>query len=103
MGDFFGKLFDASDFPARWHCGTWSSGHGWLHIGSDFAIFLAYIAIPVSLSYALRGLALVKRVVETHGGRVWVESSLGQGACFYFTWPKTTRASQPILQQRASA
>ncbi len=54
MGDFFGKLFDTSDFPARWHCGRWSNGHGWLHIGSDFAIFLAYVAIPVSLLYALR-------------------------------------------------
>lgn len=35
------------------------------------------------------GLSVVKKMVELKGGRVWVESDLGQGATFYFTWPKT--------------
>ncbi|HEX8371281.1 MAG TPA: ATP-binding protein [Chthoniobacterales bacterium] len=49
--DFFTKLFDTSDFPARWHCGNWSEFLGWLHILSDLAIFGAYAAIPLSIAY----------------------------------------------------
>lgn len=35
------------------------------------------------------GLAVVKKLVESRGGRIWLESSVGKGSAFSFTWPKT--------------
>jgi signal transduction histidine kinase len=39
------------------------------------------------------GLATVKKLVESEGGRVWIESQAGQGATFRFTWPKQRASS----------
>ncbi len=51
IADFFSKLIDTADFPARWHCGNWSDFHGWLYIISDLAIWAAYFAIPLIIIY----------------------------------------------------
>lgn len=43
------------------------------------------------------GLSVCRRIAEVHGGRIWVVSKPGEGACFHVTVPVWTGQDQPAL------
>lgn len=41
------------------------------------------------------GLSIVQRIVQRHGGRIWAQATLDQGACFEFTLTNSKLGSRP--------
>ncbi len=56
------------------------------HFGKVFQIFQTLSPRDDFESTGI-GLTIVKKIVETYGGKVWLDSKVGSGTKFYFTWP----------------
>jgi chemotaxis family two-component system sensor kinase Cph1 len=87
------------DKPAVVHVGARQKGDEWILSVADQGIgiepkyfnriFQLFKRLHTREEYAGTGigLSLCKKIVERQGGRIWVESEVGQGATFYFTLP----------------
>ena len=98
------------DQPPRVHLSAIRKDHEWVFavrdngIGIDpqyadrvFVIFQR-LHTPADYPGTGIGLALCKKIVERHGGRIWVDSYPGQGATFYFTFPFSPTPSTAGVQ-----
>lgn len=83
-----------TDGPSAWTFGVMDNGPGIepKHHERIFRMFQTLVPRDKTDSTGV-GLALVKRIVDKAGGRIWVESHLGTGSTFYFTWPKAHAAN----------
>jgi signal transduction histidine kinase len=106
LGQVFANLIDNAikymkpEGEARIHVGCSNGGNAYrffvrdsgigIHANDHGRVFRLFTRVANDGGTAGEGLGLtaVKKIVEKHGGRVWVESALGEGSTFWFTLPK---------------
>ena len=79
----------AADKDAEWRFAFRDNGIG-IAAGDIQRLFTVFTRLHSQDKYpgSVVGLAICKRIMDRHGGRVWVESEPGQGSVFYLAFPK---------------
>jgi signal transduction histidine kinase len=105
LNQVFGNLIDNAikymkpEGEAKIHIGCRTNGVGDLFFVKDTGVgirdedrskvFRLFTRLaPHASSGEGLGLSAVRKIVENNGGRIWVESEVGRGSTFWFTWPR---------------
>ncbi|MDT3678670.1 MAG: ATP-binding protein [Burkholderiaceae bacterium] len=94
---------DCERVAGEWHFTVRDNGPGIesRHFARIFQMFQSLAPRDRRESTGI-GLSLVKKIVETHGGRIWVESKIGLGSVFHFTLPLSAVDASREEQELAS-
>jgi len=97
MGKPQGEIWlSCQDEGDAWRFGVQDNGPGIeeRHFARVFQVFQTLVPRDERESTGI-GLSIVKRIIENHGGKIWIESIVGTGSTFYFTLPKKEGGHEP--------